>query len=446
MTESTITKTIIQHTEVLPEETMQFLRGIAEDYTKVRNYVYQRYCGIKNVNRLTPVYNVLNEMRECGLRTQLKLPVVYYELAVADAVADIKGNWGILKNRINEQVSANENLSAEEKMYIRTVLRINSTFSAILNREAYEIPEKVKGLSLDIERLNNRIRRMVRKYHTMPKTEQAQMFRVSPNGFRYRDGGIYLVSRIPRHRVFVPLTSDEKYKRQIRFELGENRAILNIPVETKIQNHEDYTNTLYVHVGNREMFTLSNGNVYGEKLEEIVFPETLRLDQKNQERGGLYRKAEYYKVNKMPEKAIKIEINNLGRAKYDRQKKKERKRTTDYINTEINRMIREEKPFRIVIPKPVTKGRTKHYSRIVNMKLNRNFQSYIRRRLAFKCQLHSIELIEINSKGTGTVCSNCGAEGKRWRRDFMCGQCGNHIAISLNSARNLEKKFVKEVS
>ena len=87
---NTITKTIWQYSETLPEETMEFLKGIASDYCKVRNYVYKRYSGIKNVGRLTPVYSILNEMRYCGLREQLNLPVVYYELAIADAVTDIK--------------------------------------------------------------------------------------------------------------------------------------------------------------------------------------------------------------------------------------------------------------------------------------------------------------------------------------------------------------------
>ena len=36
--ERTITKTIWQYSETLPESTMEFLRGIALDYSKVKNY------------------------------------------------------------------------------------------------------------------------------------------------------------------------------------------------------------------------------------------------------------------------------------------------------------------------------------------------------------------------------------------------------------------------
>ena len=37
-----ITKTVWQSTEVLPEETMEFLKGIAADYARVKASVYER--------------------------------------------------------------------------------------------------------------------------------------------------------------------------------------------------------------------------------------------------------------------------------------------------------------------------------------------------------------------------------------------------------------------
>ena len=230
MSGETLTKTITQHTKQLDTKTLSFLYGIAKDYAKVKNVVYERYSGIRHVNSLTPVYSILNEMRVCGLREQLNLPAVYYELAVADAVTDIKTNWAVLKKKMNGLVTANENLSADEKMYIRIVLKINSTFSAVLNREFCELPDKAKGLSIDTGRLDNRIRRMVRKYLAKPKTEYSQLFKVSPNGYRYGDGGIYLVSRTPRHRIFIPLKNNEQYNRQILFTIEEGGATLHIPV------------------------------------------------------------------------------------------------------------------------------------------------------------------------------------------------------------------------
>ena len=139
--DSTVTKTLWQYSETLPGETMEFLKGIASDYCKVRNYVYGKYSGIKNVNSLTPVYSILNEMRYCGLREQLNLPSVYYELAITDAVADIKSNWEIVKDKIGAKITSNENLSDDDRLYLRTVLKIGSVYAAILNYEEYERPK-----------------------------------------------------------------------------------------------------------------------------------------------------------------------------------------------------------------------------------------------------------------------------------------------------------------
>lgn len=95
-----ITKTVLQYSTNLPDETIGELKKIALDYNKVRNYVYSRYSGINSLNKLIPGYTVLNEMRYCGLRQQLNLPVVYYELAIFDALRDIKSMWSNLKDRI----------------------------------------------------------------------------------------------------------------------------------------------------------------------------------------------------------------------------------------------------------------------------------------------------------------------------------------------------------
>ena len=131
-----------------------------------------------------------------------------------------------------------------------------------------------------------------------------------------------------------------------------------------------------------------------------------------------------------------------GNREYDRQKEKERVRTTTFINTEINRMIRVEKPARIVITRPVTKNKTKIYAKAANRKQARNFSSYIRERLAYKCRIHSIELAVISSRHTGAICSACGAEGKRQGKLFECDSCGLRTTIALNSAANIQKEYL----
>ncbi len=447
--EDTVTKTVWQYSEALSEETMDFLRGIASDYCKVKNCVYERYSGIKSLDRLTPVYDILTQMRHCGLREQLCLPVVYYELAIADAVTDIKGRWGIVRNKINSLINSNENLSDSDRIYLRTVLKMNSVYAAILNRREYEMPKNAEGLDIDVNRLNNLLCRLTRKYLTQPETGRADSFRISPNGYSYKDGAIRMVCRVPRKREAIPLKDSRTFDRQIQVHIKDNYVALAVPVEAKIKKHADYTNTVYVHIGYKDMFTLSNGNIYGEALGDIVTPETERLAKKNRERQrirmlhGVVRKYGQDSENKDPKKAGSIEANNLGKLKYDRQKEKERRRTETFINTEINRMLKTEKPGKVVITRPVAAGRASSRSKTANRRLSRSFYGYIRERLAYKCRVNSIELAEINSNGTGSICAACGAEGKRQGFEFICGSCGIKTTIPLNSAKNIQIKYSK---
>jgi len=440
-TGDTVTKTVWQYSETLPEDKMEFLRGIASDYRKVKNCVYERYSGIKSLGRLTPVYDILTEMRHCGLREQLDLPVVYYELAIADAVTDIKAGWGTVRNKIGMLITANENLSDGDRLYLRTVLKMNSVYAAVLNRREYEMPKNAKGLDIDVNRLNNLLCRLTRKYLIQPEAGRADSFRISPNGYSYKDGAMRIVCRVPRKRVSIPLKDSRTFDRQIRVHIKENYVALAVPVEAKIKKHPDYTNTVYIHIGYKDMFTLSNGNIYGEALGDIVTPETERLTRKNRERHRIrmFHKAE--DGNGDPKKAGNIEANNLGKLKYDRQKEKKRHRTETFINTEINRMLKTEKPGKVVITKPVAVNRAFSKSKTANRMLSRSFYGYIRERLAYKCRVNSIELTEINSKGTGSRCSCCGAEGKRQGFMFVCENCGMKTTVPLNSAKNIQIKY-----
>ncbi len=474
--EEIITKTATLYSGPLPDETMMFLQEVASDYCKVKNYVYGRYSGITHVGRLTPVYDILSEMRRCGLRQQLQLPSAYYELAVIEAVGDIKGMWSILKNKLRDRINENENLNDGERLYLRTVLKINSVFSAVLNRQEYEMPDKAKGLDLDIRRLNNLLCRQVRRHRKTPKQEKTDSFLVSPNGYRSDEAGLYLASRVPRRRVFLPVKGMGKADRQLRIIVQEHNVKLVFPVDVEARRKNDYTNIVYAFIGYSDMLTLSNGHIYGKKLGSLVTPETERLAEKNKERGKIYavylrkngqdrdstdsgamdgydttggtmHQADKKKGNVSDEKQRKelekfrecLRENNLGRKKYNEQKRRARERTQNFINAELNRMFREEKPAKIVVPRPVTKNRERHYSSSLNRKMSRSFRGYIREQLAFKCRLNMVELVEISSKGTGSVCSECGGEGKRVKGDFICEACGYRSTIAVNSARNVER-------
>ncbi|MDE6603979.1 MAG: transposase [Lachnospiraceae bacterium] len=440
--ESRLTKIAWQYTELLPQEAMDFLRGIAEDYAKVKGSVYERYSGIASLGQLASLYDIMTQMRHCGLREQLGLPSVYYELAVRDAVTDIKGMWGMLKNKIRTLISANENLSDDDRLYLRTVLRLDSVYAAILNRTEYPMPEKAAGLEIDTERLNNLLRRLTRRHLVKPvPSGKADSFCVSPGGYSYRDGALCLVSRVPRKRIRLPLKDGRTCDRQLRICIRENDVAIALPVNMKMRRHEDFQSTIFVHLGYRDMCTLSSGTVYGEGLGELASARSERLMEKNRERGRMrnsYRKSMAEGDGK---KAADIEANNLGGIKYDRRKKKEQAQIESYINAGINRMLETEKPGTIVTTRPVTINKKKSGYKQANRRISESPQGYVRRRLLLKCQINGITLVEISSKGTGNICSACGAEGKRLKAGFVCESCGFQSSTALNGARRIEQLY-----
>ena len=74
MASERICKTIHQYNkEPISEVDMQKLLDIAEDYKKVKNYVYDRFGGIGSLSKLYPGYTVQNEMTKSGYREMLEI-------------------------------------------------------------------------------------------------------------------------------------------------------------------------------------------------------------------------------------------------------------------------------------------------------------------------------------------------------------------------------------
>ena len=100
----TICKTVCQYnSRPISAEDMEKLREIADDYSKVKEYVYQRYGGIGSLSKIYPGYTVQNEMTKSGLRAELKMPSVYFNLALFEALGDIKTQWTQTKAKISKR-------------------------------------------------------------------------------------------------------------------------------------------------------------------------------------------------------------------------------------------------------------------------------------------------------------------------------------------------------
>jgi hypothetical protein len=236
----TVYRTIRQYLEPLSDEMMEFLKGIAVDYAKIKAYVFQRYAGISGIEKLYPGYTIQNEMNEAGYRKELNLPYPYYSQAMFEAIGNIKSDWSNLKNKIISLVKKNENLTDTERHYIFTILKIDKLYSAVLNRLEFEYLAKFKESDLDFKKLHNLICRLTRNHMTVHGKGSENYFKVLNTGYRYADGGIWLGTQISNRRTFIPLTDTAKHTKPLTVILLDNRIEKIAPVESKVKNHDDY--------------------------------------------------------------------------------------------------------------------------------------------------------------------------------------------------------------
>ena len=429
MPKDTICKTVRQYNKTpIHIEDMKKLQEIAEDYRKVKNYVYARFGGIGGLSKIYPGYTVQNEMTGSGLRISMGMPSVYFYLAVFDALGDIKSQWTRTKSKVINLVGRNENFTPEDKHYLRFLLKIHNAFEQVLNGKPIELKKDIQrqydllSVNVDTDRLHHYLCRQVRKYHAVQHTDKADGFSIAERAYRYADHGIYISIKEKRKRIFIPLTDNNQYKSQLYVKLypEQGNVEIKVPVHMAVRSHEDYIKQVGISVGIYTMLTTDEGHCYGEQLGryQIEYADWIRTQTKSYNRNR---------------------EQNPGRKKYHAQKNRLEEQLHSYINQELNRFLKTEKPktiYLVKLPRPQVKGANK----VINNTVAQWQRGYIRKRLTQKCKEQSIEIIEVLGKGISKECSSCGAEGEKSNGRFFCPICGYEAQEKTNTARNVKKR------
>lgn len=370
------------------------MQEIARDCREVKNYVYDRYSGIRSVSKIYPGYTVQNEMTRSGLRDRLGLPSVYFYLSIFDALGDIK-------SQCFEAVLA----GGEPKL-----------------SGVWEEGYAAVCAGVDEHRLNQYLRRQVRRQLCRPHTDAADGFAASPKGYRYADHGIYLSMKESRQRLFIPLTDSNQYTRQIYVRLypEEGKVTLGVPIEVRQRHPAGYEGEIGLAVGLKCMFVTDGGRAYGERYLE-------------------YQSALADFVRERLPRHRRNARNNPGMKKYSAGKARLEKALHDYVNAEINRMLEAEKPGTIYLPKLPARSKA-GFNRKVNATVNMWQKGFVKARLLQKCRERSIKLVEVFGKGISTQCSRCGAEGMKENDMFSCPSCGLGLPERQNTAGNVLKR------
>ena len=422
----TIYKTVYQYNQIpIAAADMERLQEIARDCREVKNYVYDRFGWIRSLPKLYPGYTVQNEMTRNGLRERLGLPAVYFYLSIFDALGDIKSQWARAKSRIEKNIRSNPNLTQEDRHYLRFVMKQSRCFESVLAggkpdlsgswKEGYEAVRT----GVDTRRLDQYLRRQVRRHLDRPHTDAADGFPAAPKGYRYADHGIYLTMKESRRRLFIPLTDNNRYKTQIYVCLypDEGRITLNIPIEVRQRHPAGYEGEIGLAVGLKCMFVTDQGRIYGGSYLEYQSALTDYI------RASLSRRRRNAR-------------SNPGTKKYSAKKARLEAAMHAYVNAEINRMLETERPGVLYVPKlpAVSKAGV---NKKVNATLSMWQRGFVKNRLNQKCRERSVELVEVFGKGISTQCSVCGAEGRKEKERFFCAACG----ANCRSARTPRAMF-----
>ena len=168
------------------------------------------------------------------------------------------------------------------------------------------------------------------------------------------------------------------------------------------------------------MLTTDEGHCYGEELGryQIEYADWIR------EQTGSYNRNRN---------------ENPGRKKYNGKKRRLEERLHSYINQELNRFLREEKPqviYMVKLPKPHGYGGNKR----INYSMSQWQRGYIRKRIQQKCQEQSVEIVEVLGKDISKECSGCGEIGRKIKGEFICPACGYREEEKFNTARNVKRR------
>ncbi len=429
MPSDTVCKIIRQYNSApIPAEDMQKLQEIAEDYASVKNYVYQRYGGIRSLHKIYPGYTVQNEMTQSGLREKLDMPSVYFYLAVFDALKEIKICWSAVKTRVLKQVNIHEGLTEEEKHFLRYLLKVNNAFETVLMGIPLKLPKEIQkqynalSACVDVKKMESYLRRQVRRHSRKLHADKAEGFSIGERAYRYDNRGVYISVKQKRKRVFIPLTDGKRYTRQLYIRLYPDRrdVELRVPVNVRVKKHPDYDRSVGISIGMTSLLVTDEGHQYGGEFGDYQsrFSEWLR------EQTRIYQK------NRGA---------NSGREKYQAKKHRMEEQLHSYINQELNRFLREERPQIVYMPK-LPGGGVKGPVKKFNYMASTWQRGYIKSRLVQKCREQSVTLVEVFAKDISNECSRCGAAGNKKDGWFTCPFCGYMVQQRTNTAKNAKKR------
>lgn len=220
----------------------------------IKNYVWSRYSGIGSLLKQSG-WTIRDEMIQKNLLSN-KISKTLSRVAIEKSASTIKTNWIITKKKVKKAIIQNENLTEDDKHYLFLCLKHTPTLYNILNYKKIDYQtDYLKVLNVDVHRLNNLLRRYIRRYKTKSHTNKANvvltsnLYKFNSNNKEFSFTGkkrnskmtITLIGNIPKLKGTLELVKNQK----------TNQYYIHVPLDRIItkKNMTDESEILGLDVG-----------------------------------------------------------------------------------------------------------------------------------------------------------------------------------------------------
>ena len=427
----------------------------------IKNYVWSRYSGIGSLLKQSG-WTIRDELVQKNLLSN-KIPKTFSRVAIEKSASTIKANWTATKKKTKKAISQNENLTKDDKRYLYLCLKHTPTLYNILNYKKVDYAiDYLKDLKVDVHRLNNLLRRYIRRYKTKSYTNKANviltsnLYKFNPNNNEFTFTGkksysqlkITLIGNVPKLKGTLELVKNQK----------SNQYYLHVPLDRIIakKNMTVESEILGLDVGITDLITLSNGSVYGANSAELFYTLSDNLVNKNRSRLFSYKRQleerilteqDQSKKAILEQKLKNLENNNLGSKKRISKISKYKSRIVSHINCELNQMVKEEDMQEIVREDLNWVSKKKNVSRKQRNRFSTWSKGLLLERLSIKLAEKGIKETIVNPAYTSQICCKCNHLGNRKGKEFKCSNCNLSIDADFNASINIKKrKFISEIN
>ena len=427
----------------------------------IKNYVWSRYGGISSLLKQSG-WTIRDELIQKNLLSN-KITKTLSKVAVEQSASTIKANWTTTKKKVKKAIFQNENLTKEDRHYLFLCLKHTPTLYNILNYKKVDYQtDYLKDLKVDVHRLNNLLRRYVRRYKTKSHTNKtnivltSSLYKFDSNNKNFYFTGkkkhsrieISLIGNIPKLKGTLELVKNQK----------TNQYYLHVPLDRVISKKQMTSSSeiLGLDVGMTDLITLSNGSVYGANSSELFYTLSDNLVNKNRSRLFSYKQKleerisieqDQSKKSILEQKLKNLEDNNLGSKKRISKISKYKSRIASHINCELNKMIKEEDIEEIVREDLNWSSKKKNVSKKQQNRFSTWSKGLLLERLSIKLAEKGIKETIVNPAYTSQVCCKCNHLGIRKGKEFKCSNCNLNIDADFNASINIKKrKFISEIN